>query len=333
MDSTELGICIPTYRRPDQLTACVRSVIASAGDAAIPIFISDDATDGTNAEAIGRLQREYPHIVWSRNPANLGIDGNILQSVNICSCRYAWVIGEDDRMTRRAVARVLPLVRAGEQWPFVFVNYASTDPAVRFVLRARALPLEADSAESAEAFLAGDAWAMGFIGACVIRKEDWARVRQEKYVGTFFAHAGVILEALRGRQLFKVADSLVVNRVGSGGMFSWSRHTFDVMTGWRRMTEMLARVYGEELCRASADAFDRHQAWSALAALAAARAERLYDRAAYTRYLRHLPRGAGYHRAARMIAGAPPAGLRVARGGFRLLRSVVRDGRLPRLEL
>ena len=44
-----LGICIPAYKRPDQLWRA-QSVIRSVEELAMPVFISDDSTDDTNMQ-------------------------------------------------------------------------------------------------------------------------------------------------------------------------------------------------------------------------------------------------------------------------------------------
>ena len=46
-----LGICIPTYKRPDQLWLCVQSVIAAAAPYDVPICIADDSADGMHEVA------------------------------------------------------------------------------------------------------------------------------------------------------------------------------------------------------------------------------------------------------------------------------------------
>jgi glycosyltransferase involved in cell wall biosynthesis len=91
--TAQLAFCIPTYKRPDQLVACVRSIIQSGARFGVPIHIADDSTDETNVAAIAAVRAEYPHVVHHRNERNLGIDGNILHCVDVCDARYAWIMG------------------------------------------------------------------------------------------------------------------------------------------------------------------------------------------------------------------------------------------------
>ena len=142
---------------------------------------------------MAELNRCYPHIVYRKNEKNLGIDGNILHAVTICDCDYAWLIGEDDRMTPDAAAAIVPVL--DQKSPaFVAVNYSYVDEDITVILRDRLMPLDADKTESSPDFFRNDAWAIGFIGSCVINKSLWTGVDPTQYLGTYFAHVGVILE-------------------------------------------------------------------------------------------------------------------------------------------
>ena len=146
-------------------------------------------------------------MVYERNRANLGIDGNILRCADICPCEYAWLIGEDDRILPGGVATVLDVLeRKAPEVPFVYVNYTAVDDDFRVVLKERSLDLEGDRLIDAETFFERWAWSMGFIGACVVRKEDWSAVRREPYIGTYFAHVGVIMESVKAKQVCLLSE-------------------------------------------------------------------------------------------------------------------------------
>ena len=181
---------------------------------------------------------------------NLGIDRNIIRSVDICSCRYAWLLGEDDRLLPVAVSTVLNVLKR-EDPPFLYINYKSIDASMKIVLKDRSLPLMRDDTIESSEFLARDAWSMGFIGACVIQTEYWSSIIPDRYIGTYFAHVGRIMEYLKGQSLFRIAEPLVLNRCGSPGTFSWTDSTFEVVSGWKRLMEELEPLYGEKVCQES----------------------------------------------------------------------------------
>lgn len=313
-----LGICIPTYKRPDQLRQCVLSIIAAAEPYDVPVYILDDSTDDTNTEALLELRNRYPHIVYRKNERNLGIDRNIVASVDACECDYAWIMGEDDRMKPDAVRVALAALETSPA--FVCANYAYVDDAVSIILREKQLDITDDLVLSDEEFLRTHAWAIGFIGACIVDKGLWKAVDKTRYIGTYYAHAGVILESLAGRKALVLAKPLVLNRVGNAETFTWSGDSYGVMTGWVRMCRLLEPFYDAEICRAAADAFLQNHGLTSIKLLCSQRADRVYDMSAYRRYFRDADRGRMYHLLARLVAVAPPAPFRFARSVYHYVR-------------
>ncbi len=267
-----LAVCIPTYRRPDLLRRCVRSVIDAGASFGTPIVITDDSTDEINVEVIRALQAEYPFIEHRRNPQRLGIDGNIVHAMNCCPARYGWLLGEDDLLVPEAIRTVRAALTGDASQPFLFVNYAAVNEDYSRILKARAIPIHEGMEMDAAQFLEQYGWAAGFIGACVTDRAAWGRVRIEPYLGTWFAHVGGIMEACRGREIRLIAEPLVWNRTGSPGAFTWTGSMLDVLDGWRRLMRLLEPLYGEAVCARSADSFVRAHGLNTIAFLGYARA-------------------------------------------------------------
>lgn len=267
-----LGIGIPTYKRPEQLLETVRSIAAAGGrEFKIPVFISDDSVDGTNEAALADLKSEYPFLHVFRNEKTLGIDGNILRSVDVNTCRHAWLLGEDDRLVPGAVERVLRVLEK-EDAPFVFVNYKSVNADFSKTLKPVSLPLREDATMPAARFWRECSWSAGFIGACVVRKADWEQVDRSRYVGTWFAHVGSIMELCRGHGIPMIAAPLVRNRCGTTEVFTWTSSLMDVLDGWRRLCALMEPLYGAEACRESLRSFRRAHGLGTAKFLAYARA-------------------------------------------------------------
>ena len=316
--SMRLGICIPTYKRPEQLEKCVLSLIAAAAPFAVPIFIADDSADDTNTEVYARLHALYPHIVVERNPKNLGIDRNILRCADMCSCEYAWLIGEDDRMVPEAVAVVLPLLEDAPA--FVAVNYSYVDADFQVVLRETLMPLTADRHEPAAQFFRDDAWAIGFLGACVINKALWRSVSPDQYLGTYFAHVGVILESIAGREVCLVARPLVLNRVGGPEVFTWSADAYGVYGGFPQAARLLTPVYGAEAAAVASASFVRCHGLETLRFLLAKRADRVYTLDVYRRLVQGSAHSRLYKLAAHLVARTHPLPFRLMRDGLARVR-------------
>jgi hypothetical protein len=307
-----LGICIPTYRRPDQLRRCVESIIHAGSRYGIAIHLADDSTDDTNVDTVRQLQAQYPHVVHHRNAKNLGIDGNILHAVDLCDARYAWILGEDDRLTPESVSTVIDALERTAP-SFLYVNYASVDEDLSLVLSERSLELDADREMDAAEFLATSAWSAGFIGACVVEKASWERVRSDRYVGTWFAHVGTILEAVCGRRVQLLSRPLVLNRCGTARAFTWTGSVFDVLHGWNRMVDGLRARYPADACDAGAAAFLRAHGIGTLRFFCYLRADRALTPEAWERFVRDGPYDPSARRAAWLVARTPPALFQAAR--------------------
>jgi len=325
--NTRLGICIPTYKRPDQLRQCVDSIIASAAPSDVPIFIADDSADETNTALIAELQSRYPHIVYEKNPRNLGIDRNILHSVDLCDCDFAWLMGEDDRMKASAVPTVLAvLARLAEPPAFIAANYSSVDEHIAFVVKDRLLAISEDTVREAETFFRQEAPAIGFIGGCVINMQLWRMVDPAPYLDTYFAHAGRILASMYGRQVYLIAEPQVLNRSGGAHVFTWSDDAYGVFHGWEAVVHRLEPIYGPEACRACIESFHRMHGVNTIRFLCAKRADNLYNLDIYRRSIKSGDFSPLYKIAAFLIACAGPEPFDL----YRRLLAARRQRRNPR---
>lgn len=295
-----LGVSLPVYKRPDQLRRCLVSVIEAARPHGVPVYILDDSGDDTNLETVAAARQAYAEIRHIRNPSTLGIDRNILNSVDACECRYVWLLGEDDRLTPDAVGTVLKILAS--EPAFVFVNYSTVNEEVTSVLREQALPLAADGRQDAAGFLASHGWAAGFIGGCVVNRELWRNAPQDPYIGTYFAHVGVIFHSLHGREVQWVAEPLVLNRCGTTAAFTWQSVTFEVLGGWARLMDGLRPLYGKEVCDQAVQSFERAHGLNSLKFLLYLRAGGAYDRRHFETYIRPARRGMVYTAAAWLVA-------------------------------
>jgi glycosyltransferase involved in cell wall biosynthesis len=278
-----LGICIPVYRRPALLKLCLRAAVRSARAANVPIFISDDSGDDTNAAVITAAQSDYPLIHWHRNPVNLGIDRNILCAASLCRPDYAWLMGEDDLILPEGVSRVLDILSRSSPG-FVFVNYSYVSNDYKYRLKERVVSVMSDKEIPASEFIERYAWAIGFIGACVLDRRSWNP--QERFLDTYYAHVGSILANLRIPRIALIAEPLVLNRAENTKSFTWSAHAFDVFFGWERMLRMLHGTSGQfdlESALQSSRTLFRH---TSILWLVSKRADGIYGLDTYRRFVK-----------------------------------------------
>ena len=317
-----LGICIPTYKRPEFLRRCVLSAIEAAAGRPIRIFIADDSTDRTNEAVLRELQASHGFIEVHRNTSNLGIDANIQQAVDMCDCDYAWLVGEDDAFLPGAVARMHAFLQDADD-PFVFANYAyvGDDPAQS--IGAPAMPVDGPATMNAGRFLAEHLWAVGFIGACVIRRAAWAGTTAAPYKGTYFTHAGRIAELIADAGHARVSRQCsVANRVEGEDTFTWKRDTYGVFFGFLAMCASAAerRPAFAAALKTAGKTMQLRYRWLSLRLAMRLRSEHGYDRAQYLKYLRQAPIGRARRLALHAISVSPPALFRPLVRAYRALR-------------
>lgn len=282
-----LGICIPTYRRAELLRRCVLSAVASAGTRPIEIFIADDSMSDVNIEVLEELARSFSCVHWHRNDHNLGIDANIQRVVGLCGCDYAWLIGEDDVFLPGAVARMHDLVQTLDT-PFVFANYCYSGDASDRVL-GTAVDGLGSTVPTAD-FVVEHLWAIGFIGACVIRKLDWAATDATPYLGTYYTHVGRIVEMLVGIEAVRVvSEPSVANRVEGHETFTWKKDSYGVFLGFVDMcTRVGKRVpTTASIMELASQRFERKFRCLSLRLAVRLRSEHALDYAQFVKYLRH----------------------------------------------
>jgi glycosyltransferase involved in cell wall biosynthesis len=303
-----LSICIPTYRRPELLERCIRSALSSALDRPIRVVVADDAMSDANAPTMTQLIAEHPNVHWHRNPRNLGIDDNIQNAVDLCRSDYAWLIGEDDTFVPGAVAAMVDrLQHLGV--PFVFANYRYTDQSMQREL-GTALPRSASTSMLCAPFIEQHLWAVGFIGACVVRKTSWDATTPAPYHGTYYTHVGRIAEMLASRiDVALVSEPCVCNRVEGDDVFTWKKDSYGVFFGFvamcSRVGERIPALAGS-MVRAAA-AMERRHRWLSLRVALRLRSENAFDRTQYDKYLRHWPMSGVKKQLLRWVSVAPPA--------------------------
>lgn len=323
-----LTIAIPTYQRPrflEKLLAELLRQIDREGPAAIEVLILDDSDGVENAAVIEALRRKPAAdcLRYEVNSSNLGIDENIRACILQSRGDFVWLLGEDDLPVPSALARVLEVL-TDDPPDFVFVNYWYCDGEHRRRMRE---PVVEDHGRAAilafDEFVAESIWAIGFIGACIVRRRTWCETRHERFRGSYYSHVGGIIDGNLGKDMCLISEPLVLNRAEDVDTFTWSSSTFDVYHSFYSVleTSRLREHPGllDTACRCARRLF----AVDRLAWLAAKRADGVYDRSVFDVYYRSRKRNAIWKLLAGLLAVAPVAPLRMLRRAHLRRRFVV----------
>ena len=237
-----IGICIPTYKRPDFLRRCLASIVDQADGLPIAIFVADDSCSDVNDAVIGEAARRFPALQHRKNETNLGINENIRHVVEIADTDYVWLVGEDDYFLPGALARAVAAVHSTDG-PFVLCNYLLVEDSPTVPART-ALDMSVDTTVSAEQMIRRHLWCAGFMGACLFELQSWRRLASDRYHGTYYAHVGHIVEMLGSpdRKVPILGAPLVANRAEGPESFTWHADALGVFFGFERMCAIAASV-------------------------------------------------------------------------------------------
>lgn len=110
-----LTIAIPTYNRGAKALRLLRSFWAQVRSDGleddVEFLVSDNASVDETSRFLEEAQVEGIPLTATRQPRNLGFDGNVLYLFDHSRTAYLWIFGDDDIPLDGAVARVVRLLR------------------------------------------------------------------------------------------------------------------------------------------------------------------------------------------------------------------------------
>jgi GT2 family glycosyltransferase len=227
MENKLLSIFIPTFNRGHLISETLDSFIEQIAEYQIPIIISDNCSTDDTFHVVQSYICKYPFIKYSKNPANLGFDGNVVKMTGLVSTKYCWLFGDDDIINKGAIDIVLKAIK--NNFDLVVVNASLNSVDLSSQIAYRHLAIDKDKLYTGEeiekAFLDLVSYT-SFIGGLIIKKELWDNVDFTKYLKTGFVHVGISYEYLnKNSKVYYVAEPLVTIRLGNSG---WSRNSFEI---------------------------------------------------------------------------------------------------------
>jgi glycosyltransferase involved in cell wall biosynthesis len=123
-----LSCSITTYNRAHWLKHTLPRLIEAARPfrGRVEVVVCDNtSTDGT-ADLVGRFAGT-PGFSSHRNPANLGMLGNLGATARASNGAYVWLIGDDDLIIEGAIEAVLAGLEAHPDVEMAYMNYAYTN--------------------------------------------------------------------------------------------------------------------------------------------------------------------------------------------------------------
>jgi abequosyltransferase len=237
---TILSICITTRNRVSFLIETLSALLSQA-PTNVEIVVLDAASDDGTQPATEALAAESPSLSYYRREVNNGIDRDYACAATLARGDYIWFMSDDDLPVAGAVEKILQACRKG--YDLIVANAEDWNKDFSDRIGGPRLPAredrEYDGNRFVELFEAVGHF-LSFIPGVVVRKEVWSSREQAPYLGSFFAHIGVLFQAPFQRSTLVIAEPLI--RIRNGNV-SWTGRSFEIwMIRWPSLIMSLEAI-------------------------------------------------------------------------------------------
>lgn len=217
-----LTIAIPTYNRAHLLIKTLESVIKQKTDE-IEIIVSDNASTDNTQE----LMIEYENkgiIKYYRNKHNLGMDRNFLNCICKSHGQYIHLLSDDDMLLDGAIEKILQIIE--KQSPdYIHLNSVTYDKKkynTKFKMASRINIKKDFISECKEEYMKYIGIHITFLSASVIKRDNLKNIQVKKYIGTYFLHAHIILNTLKGnnKKVVITQEPLIASKANNSGGYN-----------------------------------------------------------------------------------------------------------------
>ncbi len=248
-----LGICIPTYNRPESLGLYLRVLIPQVKRYGYPVYISDNSTDTRTEALVRRLSKSYRNLRYHKNKKNVGMGRNMKLVLEMADTVYVWMTSDDDMLAGDAVDAVRNELLKG--YDFVQVNAEVYDSALR---KRMTLPVVKDKEDrdfkpgEQNQFLLHCKNYETYMGGMVIRRSlimnRLKKANMADRVNQFYVHAYVYLRGIVNAKGRYLARPLIKIR-GNAPTYSDSMMDIEYVY-YPRLISGLPRAYSRETVEA-----------------------------------------------------------------------------------
>ena len=195
-----LTIAIPTYNRKNLLKRALDSIVPQLNPK-IEVLVSDNASDDGTDKMMGK---NFPMIRYIKNDVNMGADYNFLQCYREARGKYIVLFGSDDRLADGALVYLTDFLEKNDcDW--VFVNYRYYDVTKKEVYIKNSERIKCYSqmqdilTYDGNLFMKYANHGVTYMSANIVKRQLLLEVsRPEQFIGTFFIHTYIMLEAVKG---------------------------------------------------------------------------------------------------------------------------------------
>lgn len=243
MDNPTLSVCIPSYKRPQDLERCLSSLVNQKlfDDSWIELIICDDAPHQPVTEVVKKFQKKYgkQKIKYFLNEQNLGFEKNILKCIDKATNKYIFFLTDDDCFTPHTLEKIKNLLLTHSDIDFftstyltqhengeIFGDYKISQKS-RYILK--------ESADEALIFgICND-----LSGKC-FKKECFSVSGYSRHFGSMYPHLYALGEMILKYTTYYEVEPLFIQTIGN--FTYWSYPADHCIGGMFKIIEDLGRL-------------------------------------------------------------------------------------------
>lgn len=229
--SFKLTICIPTLNRGGFIGETLASIVVQLVPEVEVVIVDGGSTDDTE-RVIRSYQDRFPCIRYlkskasSGQPSNIGFDRDCDYAVEQAGGEFCWLMTDDDIFKPGAIARVLEAMRESYSLIIASIEVLSKDLSQTFLARRPIIPGDRIYGPAEfDQFAADICIHLTFVGAVIIKKNEWVVRNRAKYYGTGFVHIGVIFQKEFSCPVLVISEPLISIRYGNS---QWTSRAFQI---------------------------------------------------------------------------------------------------------
>jgi glycosyltransferase involved in cell wall biosynthesis len=269
LHSPLLSIAIPSFNRPiafKELLSSIADEVAACPPGTIEVCITDDASpDLQTIETAVAFTESHQFASLRIQPANVGLERNVMAAGEACSGEYLMLVGNDDLLASGVLTKILEDISEGDAPVLLYgKSRINLDGSPRPDIPG-SIPVEIGSgathrfpsmidASRRQGFLS----TFGFAGPMVVQRVPFMAIDPGPYLDlTMYARTAVLLEAFSQEPVLYHNVEAILHRTATPEhkhAESLGRKEEDFMAGGRTR---LARYYGTSLAATLQRLIDR----------------------------------------------------------------------------
>lgn len=233
-----LTISIPT-RNKILLENNLKHILDCTLKNKIKVLICDNCESDEIEELYNKIRLQYSNVDYVKNKKEKNFDINCLNALKLPETTYIWVIGDGLIPDSSKIQKILKILE--KDYDFIIFD---------FMGRLRREDIK-NNYENEVEFFKDICWHATLLGSTIVKKkliEETLKLNSSKYIGSFFIHLGVLLEAISNENfkgLIEKGEVCKRNNLKNGS--TWSHFTFGTFCeGWIKFINLLPETYNSE---------------------------------------------------------------------------------------